>query len=278
MSVTRSLIGAAVVLERDEVAALLADGGPPLLAHLDGAGLLGVDADADAGRASLAARDGEVHAVVAHALRMLATVGTTTVVVRHDRPTGASADVVATDGETTVAVLAGNPDPDAGVPGSSPPPADVTVAVLPTAALDALVVALAEVDVTDPPGVALEGRAVLDVAEVGPLVELAAAAPDRAVGRLTRAGLAPPAAAALAAALGAPRTGFEVQVAGGDRVASVAWIADDDGRRWRHVENCRASGPTLELEAATAVEIAELVTAAVGAVAPTAHGGPSWAR
>jgi hypothetical protein len=267
-----------VVLDRHEVAALLDDGGPMLLAHLDGAGLVGVDADVDSGRVSLSARDEDDHAVIACALRLLGGGAITTVVVRHDRPTGASADLVATDGETAVALVAGAPDAAAGVVGSSPPPADVTVAVLPAAALDPLVVALAEVDTTDPPDADLEGRAVLDVAEVGPLVALAAAAPDRATRRLTRAGLGPASAAALAAALGAPRTGFEVQAAGGRRVASVAWIADAAGRHWRHVENSGDRGPTLEIEAVTAAELVELVTAVVGAATPTPNGGPSWAR
>ncbi|MBA2497804.1 MAG: hypothetical protein H0V33_12055, partial [Acidimicrobiia bacterium] len=138
-------LGAAVVLDRHEVAALLDDGGPMLLAHLDGAGLVGVDADVDSGRVSLSARDEDDHAVIACALRLLGGGAITTVVVRHDRPTGASADLVATDGETAVALVAGAPDAAAGVVGSSPPPADVTVAVLPAAALDPLVVALAEV-------------------------------------------------------------------------------------------------------------------------------------
>lgn len=144
------------------------------------------------------------------------------------------------------------------------------MAVLPAAAFDSLVVAAAEADAADPPGAALQGRAVLDPTEVGPLVELAVVAPERAVRRLTRAGLEPVAANALAAALAVPRTGTEVHATGAGRVATVAWLTDADGRRWRHIGNSHAGSPTLEIEAVTATELADLVTATVGAVTPRA--------
>ncbi|HEX7276631.1 MAG TPA: hypothetical protein VF244_04590 [Acidimicrobiales bacterium] len=218
-----------LTLTRHQVAALVLDGHHGL-AGVDGCGLVHVDADPDAGWATLAAEPDETLDALADLLTVLLGAELVVEVVRDESDLRAADVFAAADGRA-VAVLAG--PPDAGVrPGGGDPPVAVTLVEVAPVTIPALVRAAAgwDEDGDDPDGEGPVARLTMD--EVAAIGELATVDRSRALTRLRRAGLDRATARQLAAGLAGPCRAVTVRARRGTWVGEVSAFDDAHGRRW----------------------------------------------